>query len=221
MSNAPIIEKNLIIEGPNITQEDKQSLISDLTALEKKLNKYLSNLDLITDKIFSEIELDLYNCEKKYNHIDIELKPFSQTVKDKYSFLYLKSKMKQMKNNFKELETKINDKLFNNIENEEYQRLLVAHNNADFGLKNIQNSIKMINNTNNSDNNTMESLKRQSDIIMNTNVVLNNTQAYIQKSSLLIKKMICAYITNKIALIGIIIFLGLIDFWLLLRKFIK
>ena len=219
MSNEPIIEKNLKIEGPNITQEDKLSLISDLTALEQKLNKYLSNLDLVTNKIFSEIELDLYNCERKYNHIDIELKPFSQTVKDKYRFLYLKSKMKQMKNNFKELETMINDRLYNNIDNEEYENLLITHKNADSGLQNIKNSIKTINNTNNNDNNTMQSLKRQGDIISNTNIILNNTQTYIKKSSLLIKKMIFAHMTNKIVLTSIIIFLGLIDLWLLFRKF--
>lgn len=213
-------KKTIIIEGPNITEEDKNILINKLGILEKQLNKYILNPNSINNNIYNEIENNLYECQKRFNTIEIELKPYSQNIKVKYKYPYLKSKMKQMKGNFKELETIINNKS-NNIENEEYQKLISHHNETNEGLKNIKRSIKSLSSSIDSDKDTLQSLKRQGDIITNANIILNNTKVYIKKTSYLLNKMICFSITNKFILILIIFILAFINLILLYRKIFK
>ena len=67
---------------------------------------------------------EVYECERKYNYMDIELKPFSKFVKNRYNFPYIKSKMNVVKNNYQQLENAITNRILNNIENEEKQKLL-------------------------------------------------------------------------------------------------
>ena len=124
MSNEPILQKNIIISGPDITQEYKNNLINNLEEVEKLINFYFLTLSSVTNQMMIELGTKLYDCERKYNYLDIELKPFSKFVKNKYNYPFLKSKMNVIKNNYQQLENAINNKILNNIVNEEKEKLL-------------------------------------------------------------------------------------------------
>ena len=124
MSNEQIIQKNIIIEGPDITQELKNDLINKLEKIEKEINFYFLTISSVSSKMMVDLGNELYDSERKYNHMDIELKPFSKFVKNKYNFPYIKSKMKLVKNNYQQLESAIANKILNNIVNEEKEKLL-------------------------------------------------------------------------------------------------
>ena len=124
MSNEQIIQKNIVIEGPDITQELKNDLINKLEKIEKEINFYFLTISSVSSKMMVDLGNELYDSERKYNHMDIELKPFSKFVKNKYNFPYIKSKMKLVKNNYQQLESAIANKILNNIVNEEKEKLL-------------------------------------------------------------------------------------------------
>ena len=124
MSNELNIQKNIIISGPDITQEYKNELINNLEEIEKLINYYFLIIDSVNNQMLVELGNKLYDCERKYNYLDIELKPFSKFVKNKYNYPFLKSKMNVIKNNFQQLENAINNKALNNIVNEEKEKLL-------------------------------------------------------------------------------------------------
>ena len=132
MSNEQIvIHKNIIIAGPDITEEYKNNLINKLEKLEKQISGYFLIISSITNKMMIELGDELYDCERKFNYLDIELKPFSKFVKNKYSYPYLKSKIKVVKNNYQQLESAIANKILNNIENEEKEKLLPKNKDKD------------------------------------------------------------------------------------------
>ena len=132
MSNEQIvIQKNIIIAGPDITEEYKNNLINKLEKLEKQISGYFLIISSITNKMMIELADELYDCERKFNYLDIELKPFSKFVKNKYSYPYLKSKIKVVKNNYQQLESAIANKILNNIENEEKEKLLPKNKDKD------------------------------------------------------------------------------------------
>ena len=132
MSNEQIvIQKNIIIAGPDITEEYKNNLINKLEKLEKQISGYFLIISSITNKMMIELGDELYDCERKFNYLDIELKPFSKFVKNKYSYPYLKSKIKVVKNNYQQLESAIANKILNNIENEEKEKLLPKNKDKD------------------------------------------------------------------------------------------
>jgi len=120
----PKIEKNIVIAGPDITQEYKNDLINKLEKLEKIISGYFLIISSVSNKMMIDLGNDIYDCERKYNYMDIELKPFSKFVKNKYNFPYLKAKMKVVKNNYLQLENAITNKILNNIVNEEKEKLL-------------------------------------------------------------------------------------------------
>ena len=124
MSNEPVYQKNILISGPDITQEYKNNLIKNLEEIEKLINYYFLIIDSVSNQMMIELGTKLYECERKYNYLDIELKPFSKFVKNKYNYPFLKSKMNVIKNNFQQLESAINNKILNNIVNEEKEKLL-------------------------------------------------------------------------------------------------
>ena len=125
MSNENIIpQKTIIIAEPDITQEYKDNLIKNLEEIEKLINYYFVIISSVNSQMMNELGNKLYECERKYNYLDIELKPFSKFVKNKYSYPYLKAKMSVIKNNFQQLENAINNKILNNIVNEEKEKLL-------------------------------------------------------------------------------------------------
>ncbi len=124
MSDEPVIQQKIIIQGPEITQEYKNNLINKMEKIEKQINGYFLILDAISNEIMIELGKEVYDCERQYNYIDIELKPFSKFVKNKYNYPYLKAKMSVIKNNFQQLENAINNKVLNNIVNEEKEKLL-------------------------------------------------------------------------------------------------
>ena len=116
MSNEQIvIQKKIIIDGPDITEEYKNNLINKLEKLEKQISGYFLIISSITNKMMIELGDELYDCERKFNYLDIELKPFSKFVKNKYSYPYLKSKIKVVKNNYQQLESAMANKILNNI----------------------------------------------------------------------------------------------------------
>ncbi len=124
MSNEPILQKNIIISGPDITQEYKNNLINKLDELEKLINYYFLIISSVNAKMMIDLGNEIYECERKYNYLDIELKPFSKFVKNKYNYPYLKAKMNVIKNNYIQLENAINNKIINSITNEEKEKLL-------------------------------------------------------------------------------------------------
>ena len=124
MSNEATFQKNIIINGPDITQEYKNNLINNLEKLEKQINRYFLIISSVSDKMMEDLGNEVYDCERKFNYLDIELKPFSKFVKNKYNYPYLKAKMNVIKNNFQQLENAKTNKLINNIVNEEKERLL-------------------------------------------------------------------------------------------------
>ena len=124
MSNEPEQIKKIIISGPDITLEYKDNLIKKLDEIEKLINYYFLIISSVNNQMMNELGNQIYECERKYNYLDIELKPFSKFVKNKYTYPYLKAKMSVIKNNFQQLENAINNKILNNIVNEEKEKLL-------------------------------------------------------------------------------------------------
>ena len=124
MSNEPEPIKKIIISGPDITLEYKDNLIKKLDEVEKLINYYFLIISSVNNQMMNDLGNKIYECERKYNYLDIELKPFSKFVKNKYSYPYLKAKMSVIKNNFQQLENAINNKILNNIVNEEKEKLL-------------------------------------------------------------------------------------------------
>ena len=125
MSNENIIpQKTIIIAEPDITQEYKDNLIKNLEEIEKLINYYFVIISSVNSQMMNELGNKLYECERKYNYLDIELKPFSKFVKNKFNYPFLKSKMNVIKNNYQQLENAINNKILNNIVNEEKEKLL-------------------------------------------------------------------------------------------------
>ena len=125
MSNENIIpQKTIIIAEPDITQEYKDNLIKNLEEIEKLINYYFVIISSVNSQMMNELGNKLYECERKYNYLEIELKPFSKFVKNKFNYPFLKSKMNVIKNNYQQLENAINNKIVNNIVNEEKEKLL-------------------------------------------------------------------------------------------------
>ena len=92
--------------------------------IEKIINYYFMIISSVNNQMMIELGNKLYECERKYNYLDIELKPFSKFVKNKFNYPFLKSKMNVIKNNFQQLENAVNNKILNNIVNEEKEKLL-------------------------------------------------------------------------------------------------
>ena len=130
MSNEPVPIKKIIISGPDITLEYKDNLIKKLEEIEKLINYYFLIISSVNNQMMNELGTQIYECERKYNYLDIELKPFSKFVKNKYSYPLLKAKMSVIKNNYQQLENAINNKILNNIVNEEKEKLLPKVENA-------------------------------------------------------------------------------------------
>ena len=125
MSNEKAIpHKTIIIAEPDITQEYKNNLIKNLEEIEKIINYYFVIISSVNNQMMIELGNKLYECERKYNYLDIELKPFSKFVKNKFNYPFLKSKMNVIKNNYQQLENAVNNKILNNIVNEEKEKLL-------------------------------------------------------------------------------------------------
>ena len=124
MSNEPVPIKKIIISGPDITLEYKDNLIKKLEEIEKLINYYFLIISSVNNQMMNDLGNQIYECERKYNYLDIELKPFSKFVKNKYSYPLLKAKMSVIKNNYQQLENAINNKILNNIVNEEKEKLL-------------------------------------------------------------------------------------------------
>ena len=124
MSNEIIHQKNIIISGPDITLEYKNNLINKLEEIEKLINYYFLIISSVNNQMMNELGNQIHECERKYNYLDIELKPFSKFVKNKFNYPFLKSKMNVIKNNYQQLENAVNNKILNNIVNEEKEKLL-------------------------------------------------------------------------------------------------
>ena len=224
MENNNANNNNLIITSPDISPETKSTLTKKIVILENQINSALLSPNSITNKKIDEIELLLNECDKIYRSMEVELSSYSIKTKEKYNLPFFKSKMNQLKGNFKEIENLSNLKNDNENEdsnlmsNETRDYLINTNNEIDYGNRKMKDTIKLMNGVNERDKQTMQSLKNQTNILINTGNLLNEAESYVKKAGNVLKSMIRRATTNKIILIGIIIMLGLINIMLIYYK---
>ena len=224
MENNNTNNNNLIITSPDISPETKSTLTKKIVILENQINSALLSPNSITNKKIDEIELLLNECDKIYRSMEVELSSYSIKTKEKYNLPFFKSKMNQLKGNFKEIENLSNLKNDNENEdsnlmsNETRDYLINTNNEIDYGNRKMKDTIKLMNGVNERDKQTMQSLKNQTNILINTGNLLNEAESYVKKAGNVLKSMIRRATTNKIILIGIIIMLGLINIMLIYYK---
>ncbi len=224
MENNNTNNNNLIITSPDISPETKSTLTKKIVILENQINSALLSPNSITNKKIDEIELLLNECDKIYRSMEVELSSYSIKTKEKYNLPFFKSKMNQLKGNFKEIENLSNLKNDNENEdsnlmsNETRDYLINTNNEIDYGNRKMKDTIKLMNGVNERDKQTMQSLKNQTNILINTGNLLNEAESYVKKAGKVLNSMIRRATTNKIILIGIIIMLGLINIMLIYYK---
>ena len=224
MENNNTNNNNLIITSPDISPETKSTLTKKIVILENQINSALLSPNSITNKKIDEIELLLNECDKIYRSMEVELSSYSIKTKEKYNLPFFKSKMNQLKGNFKEIENLSNLKNDNENEdsnlmsNETRDYLINTNNEIDYGNRKMKDTIKLMNGVNERDKETMKSLKNQTNILINTGNLLNEAESYVKKAGKVLNSMIRRATTNKIILIGIIIMLGLINIMLIYYK---
>ena len=224
MENNNTNNNNLIITSPDISPETKSTLTKKIVILENQINSALLSPNSITNKKIDEIELLLNECDKIYRSMEVELSSYSIKTKEKYNLPFFKSKMNQLKGNFKEIENLSNLKNENENEdsnlmsNETRDYLINTNNEIDYGNRKMKDTIKLMNGVNERDKQTMQSLKNQTNILINTGNLLNEAESYVKKAGKVLNSMIRRATTNKIILIGIIIMLGLINIMLIYYK---
>ena len=224
MENNNTNNNNLIITSPDISPETKSTLTKKIVILENQINSALLSPNSITNKKIDEIELLLNECDKIYRSMEVELSSYSIKTKEKYNLPFFKSKMNQLKGNFKEIENLSNLKNENENEdsnlmsNETRDYLINTNNEIDYGNRKMKDTIKLMNGVNERDKETMKSLKNQTNILINTGNLLNEAESYVKKAGKVLNTMIRRATTNKIILIGIIIMLGLINIMLIYYK---
>ena len=224
MENNNTNNNNLIITSPDISPETKSTLTKKIVILENQINSALLSPNSITNKKIDEIELLLNECDKIYRSMEVELSSYSKKKKKKYNLPFFKSKMNQLKGNFKEIENLSNLKNDNENEdsnlmsNETRDYLINTNNEIDYGNRKMKDTIKLMNGVNERDKQTMQSLKNQTNILINTGNLLNEAESYVKKAGKVLNSMIRRATTNKIILIGIIIMLGLINIMLIYYK---
>ena len=224
MENNNTNNNNLIITSPDISPETKSILTKKIITLENQINSALLSPNSLTNKKIDEIELLLNECDKIYRTMEVELSSYSIKTKEKYNLPFFKSKMNQLRGNFKEIENLSNLKNENENEdsnlmsNETRDYLINTNNEIDYGNRKMKDTIKLMNGVNERDKQTMQSLKKQTNILINTGNLLNEAESYVKKAGNVLKSMIRRATTNKIILIGIIIMLGLINIMLIYYK---
>ena len=67
MSKESNIQKNIVIEGPDITQEYKNELINNLEKIEKIINGYFLIISSINLKMMIDLGNEVYEYERKFN----------------------------------------------------------------------------------------------------------------------------------------------------------
>ena len=224
MENNNTNNNNLIITSPDISPETKSILTKKIITLENQINSALLSPNSLTNKKIDEIELLLNECDKIYRTMEVELSSYSIKTKEKYNLPFFKSKMNQLRGNFKEIENLSNLKNENENEdsnlmsNETRDYLINTNNEIDYGNRKMKDTIKLMNGVNERDKQTMQSLKNQTNILINTGNLLNEAESYVKKAGKVLNSMIRRATTNKIILIGIIIMLGLINIMLIYYK---
>ena len=224
MENNNTNNNNLIITSPDISPETKSILTKKIITLENQINSALLSPNSLTNKKIDEIELLLNECDKIYRTMEVELSSYSIKTKEKYNLPFFKSKMNQLRGNFKEIENLSNLKNENENEdsnlmsNETRDYLINTNNEIDYGNRKMKDTIKLMNGVNERDKQTMQSLKNQTNILINTGNLLNEAESYVKKAGNVLKSMIRRATTNKIILIGIIIMFGLINIMLIYYK---
>ena len=224
MENNNTNNNNLIITSPDISPETKSTLTKKIVILENQINSALLSPNSITNKKIDEIELLLNECDKIYRSMEVELSSYSIKTKEKYNLPFFKSKMNQLKGNFKAIENLSNLKNDNENEdsnlmsNETRDYLINTNNEIDYGNRKMKDTIKLMNGVNERDKQTMQSLKNQTNILINTGNLLIEAESYVKKAGKVLNSMIRRATTNKIILIGIIIMLGLINIMLIYYK---
>lgn len=214
--------EDLSFDTPDISPDTKNQVAKNISTLETKINTALLSPSSLSVSAFNEIEKLLAQTEKLYHDMEVELASYSQKTKDKYNLGQFKSKISQLKGNLKELESlSIEKKSSDDFDDEAKEQLISSNAALDEGNRKMAESIKIMHQVNQTDKNTMQSLKNQTNIIMNSSQLLNEAEAYIRKSGQILSSMINKALADKIILITIIILLGLINVMLIYYKIKK
>lgn len=207
----------LTIEAPSISVSAKQSLLKQITSLDNKVNNALISPNALTQVTLSALEQELLRVESQFREMEVELSPFPKKVKDKYDLPFLKSKVIKLRNNYIELESHYNSKLFENAD-ESKQALLTTNNTIHISNLKMAESIKIIRQVNEQDRSTMQSLQNQSNTMLNMTSILNEADVYVKNTGKVLSSMLNRALRNKLLLICIIVLLGLINVYLVYYK---
>ena len=207
----------LTIDAPSISVSTKQTLLKQITLLDNKINNALISPNTLTHVTLTTIEQELLRVESQFREMEVELSPFPKKIKDKYDLPFLKNKVIKLRNNYIELESHCDSKLFENAD-ESKQKLLTTNNTVHRSNLKMAESIKIIRQVNDQDRSTMQSLQTQSNTMLNMTSILNEADVYVKNTSKVLSSMINRALRNKLLLICIIVVLGLINVYLVYYK---
>lgn len=214
------MSNNILLGSPEITEEDKQKLSKSISAIDTKINLVTLSPSTATKQDIEDINLCYNDINTLYHNMEVELSTFPESVKNKYNLSYYKSKILKIKKQIEEIKYLTKGFIEGDSEDEAKERLIDTNNNIDEGTRKMQESIKLMKNVNETDKNTMSSLKNQTSTMYNAKDILDQANTYIKRTSKVLNTMITKAFANKLILIIIIILLGLIDMFILyLKKF--
>lgn len=212
---------SISIGVPKELETTKVALTKNISLLETKLNSLLLSPTPSKSSISELIPL-LSQCQREINEMEIELSSYSQKTKDKYALSTLRSKFNRAKAKFEELESTINNNNTNLIIDDEARSSLIRSNqNINEGSAKMTESIRLMNQTNQTDRETMHSLNKQTNMIISSNDILQGSEAFIKRTNQLLNSMINKALANKLILVCILVLLVLINIFILYIKLKK
>ena len=213
----PTASTLLQFDSPDISPETKTALNKKISLIESKINSTYISPSSISQSTLSEIEKLLSDADSLYRDMEVELSTYSKKTKERYNLPNLKVKLSSLRNKFAELESFASKKGYE-LDDEDKEKLISAHKDIDEGNMKMAESIRIMSNVNQTDKDTMRSLKNQTTTLINTTNILSEADSYIKKSAKVVNSMINRAMTNKVIMIGIVIMLGIINILLIYYK---
>lgn len=213
----PTTSTLLQLDSPDISPETKTALNKKISLIESKINSANISPSSISQSTLSEIEKLLSDADSLYRDMEVELSTYSKKTKERYNLPNLKVKLSSLRNKFAELESFASKKGYE-LDDEDKEKLISAHKDIDEGNMKMAESIRIMSNVNQTDKDTMRSLKNQTTTLINTTNILSEADSYIKKSAKVVNSMINRAMTNKVIMIGIVIMLGIINILLIYYK---
>ena len=213
----PTASTLLQLDSPDISPETKTALNKKISLIESKINSADISPSAISQSTLSEIEKLLSDADSLYRDMEVELSTYSKKTKERYNLPNLKVKLSSLRNKFAELESFASKKGYE-LDDEDKEKLISAHKDIDEGNMKMAESIRIMSNVNQTDKDTMRSLKNQTTTLINTTNILSEADSYIKKSAKVVNSMINRAMTNKVIMIGIVIMLGIINILLIYYK---